>query len=986
MGDSGSAEESKGSQPPLDGGEGGAAALPQEWTEYRTDRGQAYYYNDKTGETTWSHPSAEAAAGNEEAKGAVKHLLGVREEDEEDLAYSAARGGGTPGSSSAASGGRVKALFRRLSHRASDPPAVSSPPPAEACPAPAASAARGGAALEHEEDTDEEEDDEEAVDTNGRLSTFSEPPLSADAGTMVFEVIAKHKIRKKRRILSIKLREGSVNVLITRTNAEKDFACRNIVTVAHEKDGLAVAVTLRYSGGRTKEKAWVFRESAEAALFQRTLNTLKDYGGLLVHIFDDIDRGQRGRISVADLAGALGREGFEGEGAGGLESLALQMISRLPSPEDAAKPRPRSEAPAAGGRASSVEYGVSLRRFFEHFMHFPCYSTAQLLHEWRHKSPIAANANAATANAANAANAASGRASGGRDRSFVGSAALDGTSGATSPALCGGELLQNVVERVRLVFANGAAAFAPAAAADLGSLFFTNYRLVFWPYATRRARPLALRQLCFPHASLAAVESCSQDARSAVLTLKDARKLTISFQASQAFVPTFLQVLRDAAFCGPAGVFAFRHRVEERAREGWKVFDPLREYSRQGLLDGGRSTRAWRIYGDNYALAPTYPKYFVLPARLSESEILSAAAYRSKHRVPAVTWRDPRTGAVLARCSQPLAGVVGHTNEADRKLLELLRTCGEEAEGAGDPPRRFWIVDARKPLASSVNRLQGKGVESAQTYLHTGLHFCYIENIHHMRAALQRLRDLLMPHDGEAPRDEERFLGYLEQSTWPRHVRLVLEASIFVAEKLELERASCLVHCSDGWDRTAQICATAQLLLDPYYRTLEGFAVLVEKDWTGFGHKFQQRCGHGEDAPQDEERSPIFLQWIEVCAIVLRQFPSAFQFNERFLVFCADHLHSGLFGNFLGNSQREREAVLGVLEKTESLWTYVFAREGGFRNEHYEPFDEPLWPKASVRHHCLWERYFCRTDPAMVPAAPATDLWLDDWGAGVLKQ
>ena len=43
--------------------------------------------------------------------------------------------------------------------------------------------------------------------------------------------------------------------------------------------------------------------------------------------------------------------------------------------------------------------------------------------------------------------------------------------------------------------------------------------------------------------------------------------------------------------------------------------------------------------------------------------------------------------------------------------------------------------------------------------------------------------------------------------------------------------ASVLCHCSDGWDRTAQICSVAEILLDPYYRTIEGFAVLVEKDW-----------------------------------------------------------------------------------------------------------------------------------------------------------
>jgi len=30
-----------------------------------------------------------------------------------------------------------------------------------------------------------------------------------------------------------------------------------------------------------------------------------------------------------------------------------------------------------------------------------------------------------------------------------------------------------------------------------------------------------------------------------------------------------------------------------------------------------------------------------------------------------------------------------------------------------------------------------------------------------------------------------------------------------------------LVHCSDGWDRTSQVVALAELMLDPYYRTIE---------------------------------------------------------------------------------------------------------------------------------------------------------------------
>lgn len=31
-----------------------------------------------------------------------------------------------------------------------------------------------------------------------------------------------------------------------------------------------------------------------------------------------------------------------------------------------------------------------------------------------------------------------------------------------------------------------------------------------------------------------------------------------------------------------------------------------------------------------------------------------------------------------------------------------------------------------------------------------------------------------------------------------------------IAEHLRMEGGSCLVHCSDGWDRTAQLCSLAQ--------------------------------------------------------------------------------------------------------------------------------------------------------------------------------
>lgn len=55
----------------------------------------------------------------------------------------------------------------------------------------------------------------------------------------------------------------------------------------------------------------------------------------------------------------------------------------------------------------------------------------------------------------------------------------------------------------------------------------------------------------------------------------------------------------------------------------------------------------------------------------------------------------------------------------------------------------------------------------------------------------------------------------------------LLRAAVAVAAAIEKEARPVLVHCSDGWDRTPQIVALAQILLDPFYRTIEVKIYLV---------------------------------------------------------------------------------------------------------------------------------------------------------------
>ena len=65
-----------------------------------------------------------------------------------------------------------------------------------------------------------------------------------------------------------------------------------------------------------------------------------------------------------------------------------------------------------------------------------------------------------------------------------------------------------------------------------------------------------------------------------------------------------------------------------------------------------------------------------------------------------------------------------------------------------------------------------------------------------------------------------------------------------------------------------------------------------------------------------------------------RQFPCAFEFNERFLVTLCYHVYSGRFGNFLYNCEAER-VLNGVRQQTPSLWAFIEAHYSSFSNPFY---------------------------------------------------
>ena len=125
-----------------------------------------------------------------------------------------------------------------------------------------------------------------------------------------------------------------------------------------------------------------------------------------------------------------------------------------------------------------------------------------------------------------------------------------------------------------------------------------------------------------------------------------------------------------------------------------------------------------------------------------------------------------------------------------------------------------------------------------------------------------------------------------------------------VVDAVHAKGESVLIHCSDGWDRTAQLTALSQLMLDPYYRTFDGFKALIRKEWAAFGHKFEDRFGR--TLSKEKEASPIFVQFLDCVWQLMRVYPTAFAFGPDYLVGLYGAVVCGRYGTFLGNSERAR--------------------------------------------------------------------------------
>ncbi|KHN88107.1 Myotubularin-related protein 2 [Toxocara canis] len=500
-----------------------------------------------------------------------------------------------------------------------------------------------------------------------------------------------------------------------------------------------------------------------------------------------------------------------------------------------------------------------------------------------------------------------------------------------------------------------------------GRVFVTNYRLRF-EAKDSSVRESKCCQFDVPLGCISRVEkvgystvSRGEDSYGLEITCKDMRNIRFTHQQTNHSRRPLYESLQKFAFpvTSKLPFFATVYKPEW-AFDGWSLYDPMKEFQRMNIPN-----ETWRItkINDRYEFADTYPALLAVPsAALIEGDdfLHKVGEFRSKQRIPVLSWLNPVTQAAITRSSQPMVGVTSRKSAEDEKLVSFLYL--QMIIEANAHAHQLLIFDARPVVNAKVNKAKGGGFEDS--YANCRLIFLDIQNIHVVRESLRKLKDASFPRV-----DEKNWLRVLDETKWLSHIQTILDGATQIAREIEDNHASVLVHCSDGWDRTAQLTSVAMVQLDPYYRTINGFAVLIEKEWCSFGHKFAHRIGHGEDKHGDSERSPIFVQFIDCVWQIMDQFPYAFEFNAMLLIVILDELYACRFGTFLYNSEKQRHRDQRVRESTVSLWSYIDANRRRFLNPLYNRFPrfiDVLRPNTKMARIRPWKDYYFRYNPRIV--------------------
>ena len=112
----------------------------------------------------------------------------------------------------------------------------------------------------------------------------------------------------------------------------------------------------------------------------------------------------------------------------------------------------------------------------------------------------------------------------------------------------------------------------------------------------------------------------------------------------------------------------------------------------------------------------------------------------------------------------------------------------------------------------------------------------YNMNYASMTKSFNDMWSLMLSRHG-VRKTEQNLMAKIVKTDWFAHVENVLASAKRVSDIIS-GGDSVLIYCPSGNVGTPLLSSLAQIYLDPYYRTFEGFKVLIFKEWIYYRHNF----------------------------------------------------------------------------------------------------------------------------------------------------
>eukprot|EP00727_Mastigamoeba_balamuthi_P002474 m51a1_g12223 putative leucine-rich repeat-containing protein (2167) ;mRNA; f:41731-50444 len=403
---------------------------------------------------------------------------------------------------------------------------------------------------------------------------------------------------------------------------------------------------------------------------------------------------------------------------------------------------------------------------------------------------------------------------------------------------------------------------------------------------------------------------------------------------SAAEASRFVDVLTRAANSTP---FAWSNRElsysnsqeAQAATAGWNFWKPEAELARLSL------TKEYNLVFPPQRFSsfngPYFPRECFVPKALDP--FLFSYAER-RQQVPVVSWVHPVNKKVLYRSvllpTGRRQGAVPLEEErtADKSLELFLRLADVQCVCVGDQQQ------SQQPTS-----------------------LCGVETFAKLFSEFHRL---CLSSEAE-PTWKVQWI--YAQKQWLQQIDTLLMCAVTLSRMVDTG-ASVLIRACEEEEIVPVVTSLVSIILDPFHRTIDGFAALIEKEWLSHGFPYSRAAAKTDDGALEELPANIaFLVFCDCVWQLWNCFPTRFQFSEALLSFLVDQLWTARFGTFLLNLTESESDRKRLMTEAPSVWPYIHVHEDQFDNPLYSasPKVPSLLPRiAEMAAPRFWGNFFAR--------------------------